>query len=281
MVHHKQGAMLLEYSDYRSFLRSAIAALQKKNPAYSIRGFSKQVGLTQSALSQVIAGKRNLSNESATRIALRLGLNETEIEYFRTLVQMETTKDPDLKRSLVERAQTLNPRREVHELSVSFFSVIADWYHLAIKNMIGLDDFEFTPANVAKRLGITKLEVETAIERLLRLEVIEPDPTREGHYVRVKDHTMVRSMVPNEALRRFHRQMLEKAIQSLETQTPKEKIVGSETFAFSPDALTEANRLTEGYFKNMSTLSDRPGKRTEVYHLGVQFFSLTKGNKKS
>lgn len=244
-----------------------------------MRAFASQVGLTQSALSQVLSGKKNLSVESATRIANKLGLNEVEIEYFRTLVQIETTKDPDLKESLYNRARSINPQRDVRELTVEFFRMIADWYHLPIKNMVDLDRFEFTPANVARRLGISKLESEAAIERLIRLEMIEADPEKKGRYKKVAQYTVTRSAVPSEAIRRFHRQMLEKAIESLETQTPEEKIVGSETFSISEEVLPEANRLAEEFFQKMTALSAKSKKRTQVYHLGVQFFNLTKEGK--
>ena len=267
--------MVLDHSNYRSYLKSALAERQKKNPAYSMRAFAQQVGLTQSAVSQVFAGKKNLSLEAATRIASKLDLTESEAEYFRSLVQLERTRDPDLKKSLVARLQRLNPHRDTRDLSVEFFSMIADWYHLAIKNMLELDGFEFNARNVAKRLGITQIEAEAAIDRLLRLEAIEPRKDGKPGYVRTQDHVTVRSAIPNEALRRFHKQMLEKAIASLEEQTPQEKIVGSETFPMSETLLPEANRLAEAFFRDMVALSDRSKTKSAVYHLGVQFFNLT------
>ncbi|MDB5037478.1 MAG: hypothetical protein JWQ35_1006 [Bacteriovoracaceae bacterium] len=269
--------MVLEHSNYRSFLKSTLVEKQDKNPAYSMRSFAILLGLTQSALSQVFSGKKNLSLESANRISNKLGLHENEIEYFRTLVQIETTRDIDLKRSLLTRAQALNPKRDLQDLSVELFSVISDWYHLAIKNMLDLDHFEFTPTNIARRLGISKIEVELAIERLIRLEMIEVDSAHKGKYRKVKDHTIVRSAVPNEALRKFHRQMLQKAIESLETQTPREKMIGSETFAISEEVLPKATEIAEEFFKKMAALSCKSKKRTQVYHLSVQFFNLTKG----
>jgi hypothetical protein len=52
--------------------------------------------------------------------------------------------------------------------------------------------------------------------------------------------------------------------------------VGSETFAFSDKHLREANQITEEYFQRMSALAKKPGQKNHVYHLGVQFFNLTK-----
>ncbi len=271
--------MILGHTNYRVFLKSVLAEKKRANPSYSMRAFAQQIGLGQSAVSQVLAGKKNLSLEMGNKIAGKLGLNDSESEYFRTLIQIETTKDQDLKRSLLARAQALNPQREVRELSVDFFTAIADWYHLAIKNMTLLKNFAFTPESIAKRLGISKLEAETAIERLLRLEQIEADPEKAGRYRKVANYTVTRSAVPNEALRRFHRQTLTKAIDSLETQTPKEKFIGSETFAVDKEQLPKAFEYAEEFLQKMASLAEEARAPTDVYHAGVQFFNLTEGKK--
>lgn len=273
--------MILEHTDYREFLKSELVRRRTKNASYSMRAFACQVGLTQSALSQVLSGKKNLSNESATRIARQIGLAENEAEYFRTLVELAKAQNPDLKKILSAKAQVLNPQRDVRELSVEYFSMIADWYHLAIKNMLDLDGLEFSPVNISTRLGISKLEAEAAIERLIRLNAIEVDPEKPGTYRRVDRSTVVRSESKNEALRRFHKQMLEKAIESVESQTPQEKWIGSETFPFSEAALPEANQIIENFMTAITDLSDRTPKHDHVYHLGVQLFKLTNGRNKT
>jgi uncharacterized protein (TIGR02147 family) len=114
----------------------------------------------------------------------------------------------------------------------------------------------------------------------VRLEVIQPDPKEKNKYTVDEDYTLTRSTVPNEALRRFHRQMLGKAVESIDTQTPQEKIIGSETFAISEDVLEEANQLAEEFFQKMAQLRKKSKNPTQVYHLGVQFFNLTNGGKK-
>jgi uncharacterized protein (TIGR02147 family) len=270
--------MILEHSNYRTFLKSVIVEKQRANPAFSMRAFAKHIGLGQSAVSQVLAGKKNLSFESASRIAQKLKLEEKEAEYFRLLVQIETTKDPEIKKSLLFRAQSLNSDHKVRDLSVDLFSTIADWYHAVIENLTEVAGFDFTPAEISKCLGISKHEAELAIERLLRLEMIEQDPKDPNKYRRVREYTLTTSQVPNKALRSFHRQMMEKAIDSLETQTPKEKFIGTETIAFSKDSLPQVFELADEFLKKVVKISENSKLKTDVYHLGVQFFNLTPKN---
>ena len=271
--------MILEHDDYRAYLRSELSERKRRNGAYSMRAFARGLGITQSAVSQILARKKNLSPARALNLAGKLNLDPRETEYFCLLVQLEGARDPLLRERLLGQAHTLNPRRAPHELSVDLFRSIASWYHLVIRNLTEVDGFEFTPANIARTLGISPLEAEVAIDRLERLELIEKDPTT-GRYSRTQGYSVIQSSVPNGALREFHTQMLEKARESLEQQRPQERVTGSETFAFSPEHMDAARQLTEDYFQKMKTLQSRPGRRTHVYHLGVQFFTTTPGERK-
>ena len=271
--------VILEHSNYRSFLKSVLAEKQKKNGAYSMRVFATHLGITQAAVSQVLSGKKNFSNERALQIAEKLKLNERETEFFCLLVQLESSKNALVKEAVLKKLSVINPERPVQELSIEFFRAISDWYHLVIRNMTEIDGIEMSPKNVAKRLGISPLEAETAIDRLCRLELIEKDPVKLHRYHKTQDYVIAKSASPSEALRSFHRQMMDKAIQSLYTQTPQEKIVGSETFAVSEDCLEEANQITEEYFQKMLSLAKKSKKKTQVYHLGVQFVNVTKEGK--
>lgn len=243
-----------------------------------MRAFAKQIGLGQSAVSQVLAGKKNLSIETASKIAQKLKLNDEESEYFRLLVQMEATKDQDLKKSFLNRAQTLSPNTNIREISVDRFSLIADWYHIAIENLTEIKNFSFTAAEIATRLGISKVEAETAIERLLRLNMIEKDEKNSNVYRKTKGYSQTQSVVPNEALRRFHRQMLEKTVESIESQNPQEKFIGTETFAVSEELLPKLFNEADQFLQKLVQLAEESKNKTEVYHVGLQIFNLIKKN---
>lgn len=265
--------MLLQEQNYRSYLKSTLVEKIERNLGYSLRALARDLGISPSSLSEVMKGKKNFSAATALSIAQKLGLNSLEQEYFLLLVQIESAKSIAVKENLQARAHSLNPSMTVRDLSVDMFKVIADWYHFAILELTHVAGFSFRAESIAKKLGISTLEAETALDRLLRLELLEKSP--KGGYRKTDSHLLSASEVPSGALRKFHQQMLEKAGESLTTQTPKEKIVGSETFALDPKQLLEANRITEEYFQKMVKLSAL-GKKKSVYHLGVPFFKLTK-----
>ena len=92
--------MIFEYSNYRSFLKDILSGKQNKSPGFSMRAFALKIGLSQSTLSQVLSGKKNLSWESALRIAEKLKFSPIDTEYLALLVRLETAKDPGLGNGL-------------------------------------------------------------------------------------------------------------------------------------------------------------------------------------
>jgi uncharacterized protein (TIGR02147 family) len=266
--------MLLEQNDYRSYLKWVLADRIARNPSYSLRSFARQLGIHHSMLVQVFQHKKRLSVNRAHLIAHRLELKDKEYEYFCLLVEVENAKAAEQKALLLKRLHEISPRSEIRDLSVEHFLMIADWYHMPILQMAGTAGFDFQPLTIARRLGISSVEAELAIERLERLELIEKDGV--GAYRKTDSRLLAKSVSPEEALRKFHKQMLQKAIESLSEQTPQEKWIGSETFAFDSRSLSEANQLIEQFFDRMVQLSSRAEKSDHIYHLSTCFFRLTK-----
>lgn len=267
--------MIYEFKEYRGFLKSTLSEKIAKNPSYSLRAMSKQVGLAPSTLSEVIQGKKKLSFESGIKISQGLNLNQRESDYFITLVQLDSAKSSELKMSLLKKIEALSPHRSI-DLSLDIFRAISEWHHIPMLEMTYLNNFNFSAQSIAKKLGISKAEADSSIDRLERLELIEK--IKEGKFKKCDDNLIVKSIQPNNALRIFHKQMLKKAIESIDNQTPQEKIIGSETLAFDSENLAKANEIIEECFERIVELSNKSKKKNSVYHLGIQFFNLAKGD---
>jgi uncharacterized protein (TIGR02147 family) len=259
--------------NYRSLLKMKLADKIAANPSYSLRAMARDVKLSPSLLSDVMKGNKNLSAETAVQVAGALKFTHEETEYFTILVQIEGTKSADLKARLFERLRSLRPKAPVYDLSVEVFRTISEWYHLPILELTHVTSFELTAASAAKALGISTAEADAAIERLLRLELLEKNAA--GKLKKSDSFLLTSSAVPSEALRRFHGQMLKKAVESLAEQTPKEKFVGSETFAFDEKNLAKASKLLEECFSKIIDLAGSSRSKSAVYHLGIQMFRLT------
>lgn len=118
-----------------------------------------------------------------------------------------------------------------------------------------------------------------AFERLERLGLIRKDS--KGRFQKVHDNLLATSDFPDDGLRSYHRKMLEKAIESIQTQSPEQKLIGSFNVALDPSQLEEAKTLLKEFFSKIGTLASRGKTRSKLYHLTSVFFDLTHQRKLS
>ncbi len=250
------------------------AVKMEKNPTLSLRAIARDIGISQSYLSEVLKGKKTISLNRASELAKGLRLSRKETKEFRLLAQLEHVKDPQVRGELLDEMFKAKNKKPPFDLSIDQFKAIADWYHFAIRSLFDLDNFEVTPASIAKKLSINVTVAEAALERLLKLGVLVKNEF--GEIEKNQEELVYKSDAPNKALRAYHGQMLDKAKISLNEQSPQEKFVGSETLAFNQDKLEEANEIIEEFMDKMKSLAEKTPIKKDVYHLGVQFFNLTR-----
>lgn len=268
--------MVMEHKHYRGFLKAVLAERQDRNRSYSLRAFARDLGVPASHLSMVLNQKAHLSPERAESVADRLELSAADAEYFKLLVEYEQAVTADARATLEARLRAMAGQRAPHDLSVDAFKVISDWYHFPLLMLTDIPGEKITRESVAQRLGISLVEADVAIERLERMEMLERLPDGTGR--RWEESARVVSQVPNTALRKYHRQMLEKASSALEEQAPSERYVGSETVAIAPEHLPivrdEIERFRAALVERLNAAA-RERAPTEVYHLSLSFFRLT------
>jgi len=272
---YTRGVMIFEHTSYRSYLKTTLVEKLKTNPQYSLRAFSKFLNISHGQLSMVLQGKKHISEDSALNIASRLHLDEKEADYFCHLVRLESAKTVQSKEFIQKRLETLHPKQTFHTLTLDAFKIVSDWHHYAILEMTELDTFKSDPAWIAKRLKISKAEVDLAIERLERLELIK---NKKGTWVKTNEFFSVKSDLRNDALKKFHRQVLEKTLASLGTQDVQERKFGNITMSIDPSKLKEAEKRMEVFRLELAKFLSR-GRKTQTYQLSTYLFKLTEGGK--
>lgn len=264
-----------ERPSYRSYLKGILADKTRKNPSYSLRAMARQAGCAPSTLSEVLSGKAHFSFAKIQKLASRLGLSTDETETLSLLAQLEIFDEPTLKEAALRQLQARQKNgQQIFDLGIDQFRQIADWHHSAILEMTELKDFEFSAANTARRLGIPKIEAEAAIERLVRLGLLQALP--KGRYSRVPEHIRTEAHAPSDALNRFHQQMLEKTRQALAEQGPQERLSAFNTIPFRKDQLPRVREAIRRFFSEVSAISEESPANDEVFHLSLHFYNLTK-----
>ena len=265
-------------SNYRDILKSELTQRCSKNASYSLRAFARHLSIEPAHLSRVLNGKKNLSPLTAKNIADILFKKEQEQHYFVSLVEYETAKKTEYKEKAFGRIQKYAPKDEAVQLQLEALKVLSDWYHVAILDAALLDEPRLKkPSDFASYLNISAIEAKLALERLIKLGLLQK--TKTGFQ---KTHLKLKSTddVPNLYLRKFHKHMIQKACASLEQQKVSERYIKGKTMAMSKKDIPPLKKIIDHFFEETSQLiQTSTGKKDALYQLNVQLFDLKKGGK--
>lgn len=159
------------YRDYRIFLRDFYEYKKAIHSGFSYRRFSQMVGLSSpNYLQLVMNNKRNLSDEMAARVAATLKLPDTEARYFTALVAVDNCKTDDSRvsaqRELLQAVKGLITK----EIPQAQSHILSEWYHLLVRELVLLADFQPSGEWIAERLNglVSPAEAEQSIAMLLK-----------------------------------------------------------------------------------------------------------------
>lgn len=258
-----------ETTDYRSYLRDVLANRCQNNPRYSLRAFARDLEISPSRLSEVLNGKYGLSKSAACEIAKKMGLNDYEQKYFADLVEANHGRAKNVRAEAQARIDAI--ATDYNQLNLDSFKVISDWYHYAILELIQTEQFQYDEVWMSKALGISQYELSSALARLKRLELV----AEEGNTLKIKEaFTTTTNGIPSDAIKKFHKQILEKATQSVSLQTVEERDLSSVILTVDKSDIPEAKEMITNFRRSFDKRFGQSSKKNSVYCLAIQFFNL-------
>lgn len=241
--------------------------LKSKNPHFSRRAFSQKLGLSAGSVCELLNGQRKISIKLAERIAQKLSLDPQErAELFKLFPE----------KGLRSKESDDSSKPNYLRLSADQFRVIGEWYHFAILTLMRTRDFKSDIAWIAERLGLSLTVVKTAIERLMRLDIIHQDHS--GTMIRSKMRYRTSDDVSNASVRLAHNDYLENARKALDTLPVEERDFSSLMLTFSPEQLPRAKEIIRKFQDDFAAEMEA-GASSEVYQLYIQLFPLTQVRK--
>jgi uncharacterized protein (TIGR02147 family) len=247
----------------REFLSQELTKRCQRNPRYSLRSFAQFLGITPSALSMILSGKRNVSKKAAQQIVEALALPPQ----LKVAFLYGCGKHSDLN------FQEEDLSNNYQKLALDTYEIISDWYHFAILSLIETKDFQPKLAWIASRLGITLAEVKTAVERLVRLGILDVSETK---WKQTTKPIKVENTVSTAATRKHQRQMIEKALESLEHDPMDIRDMSSMTLAMDPKLVPTALKEIRKFRRKLTKMLETSAPQTEVYHLAIQLYPVSK-----
>lgn len=249
----------LKTSNPTELLKRALKERCEKNPMYSLRSFAKATGISHTVLSLVLSGKRNLSKKAALKLADYLELNPLDKQ---KLLKVYKTPSPD----------------DYETLSLDKFEVISDWYHYGILSVLELPDAKFDAKWIAKQLGIQVVQAKLAMERLQRLGLVAKN--EEGQWKQSGKSIKIDNTVSTVATRKFHKQLLVRAAESIDKDPIPVRDFSSITFILDPSQVEYARERIRDFRRQLAAELEIKGDPSSVYNLTIQMYPITPVNLK-
>ena len=244
----------------REVLKQEFTRRKDRNSMYSLRAFARDLEIGSTSLSDVLSCKRKLSKNNILKISKILSFSPEQESLILEELKGATKKTND----------------EIQRLQVAedTFRLISDWYYLAILNLSKIKSNQGNKEWVARRLGITEIEAQTALELLIRMKFIE---IKNNKIIRTSLPLSTTRDVPSLAIRKHHRENLRLAEISMDLENVHLREFSSITMPVDMKNLEKAKDFLMKVKRKVAKILDNENA-TEVYTLSFQLFPLTKNS---
>lgn len=250
---------------FRARLQAELARRCADNPRYSLRALALDLEIDHASLSQLLRGRRALTETMLQRLGTKLGLDAGEVETFVLRERLAGARGGD--------ATVL----ELQTLSRYAAAVVTEWEHLALLELTHVRDFRPDVGWIARVLGITTDQVTLALNRLLHLGLLVMEDERTWRDVSgptvfrhgAADATAFGRATARALVERMHALAPPPARDDL----PQEH--ASTTLAVSSKRIPEALERLRVARAEIAALLEAGEERDEVYRLELRLYPIT------
>jgi uncharacterized protein (TIGR02147 family) len=266
---------IFEFLDYRAYLRAYYEAAKANMPAFSYRYFARKAQLSSpSFLRHVMRGERNIGN-TIEQFSRGLGLDDEEAAFFELLVEFEQAESSGERNQAFEELAANRRFRSARRIDRGMFEYLSHWYYPAIREMIARPDFREDATWIANQLvpTISHEQAGEALEVLLELELVRRD--NHGRLQRGEPSLTTEHEVRSLAIANYHRQMLERAGDSIENVPRDFRDLGAMTVCISPRTITELKARVHAFRELLFELCESDTDPQVVFQINTQLFPLS------
>lgn len=190
--------VVFDYGEAAKFLR-ALFEYYKKTGSFSLRQRTQRVGgLSQTLVSQIINGRRQLTRDNLPALAVVFKLTKIEQDYLDKQLLGHVLK------VIANAPEEVAPTKRIAKNHI-----LSDWVHPYVKDLVNLKGFSPEPQNLHRMLsGIVSPErIQKSVDFLIREGFWRRTP--EGKIVPEESAVATTNEIPNENIRSFHKKALD------------------------------------------------------------------------
>lgn len=267
--------------DYRDYLRAEYSTRVRRNARYSLRAFARDLGMSPANLSGILKGTHGMSRERATMVGAKLGLAGEMLETFCDLVEASHGRSESKRGGAKGRLQQLE-LNGYKSLDVQDLEVMQNWYEFAILEILNSKTLTNDFDSLIKGLGISKIEFESTVEKLQRLNLVRVETVNGSEnpcLVPTHEHVITKPGIQSLVIRQLHSQFLNLAEDAVHFQGTDRREYSSSMIAIDIKRINEVKeelRRIRGDFIRKFQIED--GSDARLYAFCFQFFDLMRGD---
>ncbi len=246
---------------FRVLLQTELARRCSANTQYSLRAFAADVGVDHSTLSQLLRERRPITERSIRLIGKRLKVAEDVVDAF---VTRERLAGDGASGSLAQ----------LRQLTGDAASVVSDLSHYTILELVRLKGFKPDSRWIARVIGLSVDEVNVALNRLLRLGLLEMTGT--GRWVdRSGDASATLDGFSLVAIHQFIQRIDKLRSRAMAQVPPSLRDHSSSTFALDTAKLPTIIEMIRRFRRELAGFIGAGEAADEVYQLEISLFPVT------
>lgn len=274
--HGRELPSIFGYLDHRVFLREWFETKKSLSPSYSYRVFARKAGFASHAFfSEVMQGRRNLSEDSIEKFLLALGLIGLAAEFFRQLVHYGQESNPGRREELLSELLRTQATLAVGRVGKQQEAYFSHWIHPVVREL-AVQLPSPTPESIASRLtpAASLEEIRHSLELLEALGLLVKEPSGWDYGVGAR---LTPGDVPQEILRNLKRQYLMTVQDRIATGSDSDVHASSVILSVSRNRIGKIRNLLEKTRQEIlaeTATDDDPAER--VVLVNVQMVPLTR-----
>ncbi len=256
--------------DYCQILKDELHARTQRNPSYSLRAFSRDLGVSSARLSRILAGKAAPSRIMSKKIGAKLGYKGETLNWFCALVEARHGKNQEARNASMEFLNRYDHGIATKKIETQH-SFAWNWYHFAIRRLTQLPDFQSDCTWIGKRLGLGLKQTKAAVQDLVAagaLAIID------GRIEIRENYDVYFHGDKSKAREKMETDLFARQLPSVLSSSREKSYHARHFFTLNQGHIEELKALIKSFESKVDDLTYRAEVPNDLFCLSIDFYSL-------
>ncbi|HEX2959343.1 MAG TPA: TIGR02147 family protein [Chitinispirillaceae bacterium] len=271
---------LMEYLDYREYLKEYVASARKSGDPLTNRSFAAAVGIASSSwLTTVINGKKGISKKTTEAISGFLKHDPWERVYFETLVNFNQAKTVESRNNFflaLKEHLTKKGYYAVKVLEIEQYEYYSKWYYSVVRSILGMvamgDEYERIATMVSP--SITAGQAKKSVKLLVKLGLIKKNSS--GKYELTSNAITTDKDIRSLAVANFQRETMLMAFRAIDRCERTERDISTMSVGVSEQSYRKIVGMITDFRKVIADIANADQNADRVYQVNFQVYPLSK-----